>query len=238
MGLLKPKRMYRSPVTISWQTHSMTKNPPLVVVGIDLAGSPKRPTGVCVLRDLTAKTYIAFSDNEILSFVREVKPSLVPIDAPLSLPNGRTTVHDRSGEHLRDCDRELQRRGIRFFPITLGPMRMLTERGLALKDQLSTMGYQAVECYPGAAQDLWGIPRQHQDRLGLLTGLRKLGLRGLKKSATSDELDAATAALVGRWFLLGHGLMLGGETGILIPVVADQDVRSKKPKALRVRANR
>lgn len=130
----------------------MITNASLVVVGIDLAGSPKRATGVCVLRDLIAETSIAFSDDEILDFVREAKPSLVPIDAPLSLPNGRKTVHDRSGEHLRDCDRELQRRGIRFFPVTLDPMRMLTERGLALHGQLSAMAYQAVECYPGAAK--------------------------------------------------------------------------------------
>jgi hypothetical protein len=172
-----------------------------------------------VLRDLTAETYVVFGDDEILDFVRQAQPALVPIDAPLSLPNGRLTVHDRSGEHLRECDRELLRRGIRFFPITLGPMRMLTERGLSLKQQLSVIGYRSVECYPGAAQDLWRIPRQHQDRPGLLTGLRKLGLRGLKKSATSDELDAATAALVGRWSLLGQGLMLGGDSGILIPAV-------------------
>jgi hypothetical protein len=66
MGLLKPKRMYRSPVTIPWQTNSMTKNPPLVIVGIDLAGSPKRPTGLCVLFDLTAETGVALSDDEII----------------------------------------------------------------------------------------------------------------------------------------------------------------------------
>jgi predicted nuclease with RNAse H fold len=99
---------------------------------------------------------------------------------------------------------------------------MLTERGLALKKRLAAMGYQAVECYPGAAQDLWGIPRQHRDRLGLLHGLRKLGLRGLKRATTSDELDAATAALVGRWFLSGQGLMLGGVDGILIPAVKEE----------------
>ena len=213
----------------------MAKNCPVVIVGIDLAGSPKRPTGMCVLRDLTAETRVAFSDDDILDFVREAQPALVPIDAPLSLPTGRQTVHDRSGEHLRDCDRELLRRGIRFFPITLGPMRMLTERGLALKVKLTAIGYQAVECYPGAAQDLWGIPRQHQDRLSLLTGLRKLGLRGLKQTATSDELDAATAALVGRWFLLGQGLMLGGEAGILIPALDKRRAGRKDRKALRMK---
>ncbi len=198
------KRTGHSSATIEGLVGNSTSS---VVVGIDLAGSPKRPRGLCALRDLNAETYIAFSDDDILNFVHEARPTLVPIDAPLSLPKGRRTIHDRSGEHLRECDRALLRYGIRFFPIMLGPMRMLTERGLALKKRLSAMGYQAVECYPGAAQDLWTLPRQHKDRQGLLTGLRKLGIRGLKKTATSDELDAATAALVDRWFLLGQGLM-------------------------------
>jgi len=96
-------------------------------------------------------------------------------------------------------------------------MRMLTERGLALKAKIRAMGYRAIECYPGAAQDVWGIPRQHQDRKELMAGLRKLGVRGLTNAATSDELDAATAALVGHWALSGHGEMLGGEEGICIP---------------------
>jgi predicted nuclease with RNAse H fold len=167
---------------------------------------------------LSAETHIAFSDDDILDLVRQARPALVPIDAPLSLPKGRQTVHDRSGEHLRACDRELLRRGIRFFPITLGPMRMLTERGLALKRRLRAMGLRTVECYPGAAQDTWGLPRQHKNRKKLLAGLRTLGVKGLKTTATSDELDAATAALVGRWFLLGRGEMLGGRDGIVIPL--------------------
>lgn len=196
----------------------VSRRNPLVVVGVDLAGSPRRPTGLCELRGLSAETHIAFSDDDILDLVRQARPALVPIDAPLSLPKGRQTVHDRSGEHLRACDRELLRRGIRFFPITLGPMRMLTERGLALKRRLRAMGLRTVECYPGAAQDTWGLPRQHKNRKKLLAGLRTLGVKGLKTTATSDELDAATAALVGRWFLLGRGEMLGGRDGIVIPL--------------------
>ena len=195
----------------------MSNRRPIVVVGIDLAGSPRRPTGLCLLRDLGAQTHVAFSDRDILNTVHRAQPDLVPIDAPLSLPKGRTTIHDRSGEHFRDCDRELLRRGIRFFPITLGPMRMLTERGLALKSKISAMGYRVIECYPGAAQDVWGLPRQHQNRKELVAGLKKLGVRGLTKAITSDEVDAVTAALVGRWVLLGRGEMLGGARGIVIP---------------------
>jgi uncharacterized protein len=188
-----------------------------VVVGIDLAGSLRRPTGVCILHGLKARTHVAFSDEEILHAINEAKPDLVPIDAPLSLPNGRKTIHDRSGEHFRACDRELQRRSVRFFPITLGPMRMLTERGLGLKSKIEAIGYRAVECFPGGAQDVWEIPRQHRDLDGLRAGLKRLGVKGLANAATSDELDAVTAALVGRWFLLGRGEMLGGAGGIIMP---------------------
>jgi len=195
----------------------MTHRGPFIVVGVDLAGSPRRPTGVCLLKGTKAYSQIALTDEEILNTIHQARPDLVPIDAPLSLPKGRQTIHDRAGEHLRECDRELQRRKIRFFPITLGPMRMLTERGLALKAEIETMGYQVVECYPGAAQDIWGIPRQHHDLKGLLKGLKKLGVRGLTTKMTSDELDAVSAALVGRLFLLGKGEMLGGKNGILIP---------------------
>ena len=197
----------------------MSKHRVFIVVGVDLAGSPRRATGVCVLRGLKAQTRVALADEGILDAIRQARPDLVTIDAPLSLPEGRTTIHDRSGEHLRDCDRELQRRGIRFFPITLGPMRMLTERGLGLKAKIEQMGYRTMECYPGGAQDVWGIPRQHQDIQGLRNGLEKLGVRGLTEAMTSDELDAVTAALVGRWFLLGKGEMLGGKEGIVMPSV-------------------
>lgn len=52
----------------------MVKNASLVIVGIDLAGSPKRPTGLRVLRDLTAETHVVFSDEEILPFVDDTSP--------------------------------------------------------------------------------------------------------------------------------------------------------------------
>ena len=195
------------------------RHKPFVVVGVDLAGSLRRPTGICILRGLKAETRVVFDDEEALQCVSQAGPDLVPIDAPLSLPDGRATIHDRSGDHFRDCDRELKQRGIRFFPVTLGPMRMLTERGMALKAKIEAMGYRAMECYPGAAQDLWRIPRQHKDRPGLLAGLRELGVKGLPETLTGDELDAATAALVGLWFLQGKGELIGGDEGIVIPSV-------------------
>ncbi len=202
----------------------MAKKRPLIVVGVDLAGSPGRPTGVCILRGLKAQTHIAFDDEEITELIKGARPDLVTVDAPLSLPEGRTTIHDRSGGHFRECDRELRRRGIRFFPVTIGPMRMLTERGMALKAKVERMGCCVMECYPGAAQDVWGIPRQHRDRKGLREGLKDLGVKGMAEVLTGDELDAVTAALVGRWLLLGKGEIIGGNSGIVMPAGKRTDV--------------
>ena len=200
----------------------MPKRKPFVVIGVDLAGSPRRATGVCILRGLKAQTHIMFADEEILNSIQQTRPQLVTIDAPLSLPKGRKTIHDRSGEHFRDCDRELQKLGIRFFPITLGPMRMLTERGIALEAKIAKMGIRVLECYPGGAQDIWGIPRQHRNITGLLNGLQELGVKGLLESMTGDELDAVTAALVGRYFLADKAIMLGGEQGIVMPSISQR----------------
>lgn len=173
----------------------------ICVLGVDLAGVPHRPTGVCILKGLRGETLICYSDEEILQCAEEEKPELVAIDAPLSLPPGRKSINERNGFHFRPCDEELRRRRIPFFPITLGPMRILTERGIRLKKVLERKGFRTVEIYPGGAQDVWGIPRAKNNLEALRKALRRLGLKGLKKDMTSHELDAATGALVGFFFL-------------------------------------
>ena len=103
------------------------------VVGIDLAGTEKRQTGFCILDKMKAYTTVVYTDKEIIDKIKEVKPKIITIDAPLSLPKGRKSIEERTNIHLRECDRELLKRGIKFFPITLGPMRKLTTRGIRLK---------------------------------------------------------------------------------------------------------
>jgi len=182
------------------------------VLGIDLAGSPARNTGCCVLIGRwTARTSILHSDDEILQAVFEARPELTLIDAPLSLPKGRSSIEDRTGPHFRECDRELRRLGIRFFPLTLGPMRMLTERGMRLATTLRTHHYAIEEGYPGGAQDLLGIPRKQAGTDALQTALRKAGLGGdlRRRPLTHDELDAATLAWVARQFVEGKARTIG-----------------------------
>jgi predicted nuclease with RNAse H fold len=196
----------------------MSRDKP-IVVALDLAGSPKRPTGFCLLRGESVETRDLYADDEILDAVRKAAPALVTIDAPLSLPPGRTSIHERNDSHYRVCDMELRRRGIPFFPITLGPMRALTERGIRLRGEIEAMGIRVIEMYPGGAQDVWRLPRARRDIAGLLRGLRRLGLKGLRKGASGHELDAATGALVGRDFLAGRAEVYGNfdEGAIVMP---------------------
>jgi predicted nuclease with RNAse H fold len=156
---------------------------------------------MCLLKELRAKTFLSYSDEEILQVAQDENPDLIAIDAPLSLPPGRKSIEDRNDVHFRACDQELRRRKIPFFPITLGPMRMLTERGIRLRQSLEKMNFRVAEIYPGGAQDIWGIPRAKRDLVGLQSGLWQLGIRGLRQDITDHELDAASGALVGRLFL-------------------------------------
>lgn len=191
----------------------------MYVVGLDLSGSSKRGSGICLMHNCDVKTFILFSDEEILEKITTSNARLVAIDAPLSLPKGRKNLGDRSGPHLRECDRELLRKRIRFFPLTLGPMRKLTERGIKLKEVLKEKGYEVIEVYPGGAQDLWRFPRKSKNLEGLRKNLGNIGLNGNFEKMCHDELDAVTAALVGFLYLLGEYDEYGdrGEGTIIMP---------------------
>lgn len=183
------------------------------VVGVDLAGSRKRWTGLCYLDEgLRCELRKAKDDEEIVGFVVERMPKLVAIDAPLSLPRGWRGA-DAGGPAYRECDKRLLEMGIRLLPLTLRPMTMLTMRGIGLKRRLEELGYKVIEVYPGGAQDVLGISRKCCE---IKAGLEALGLKGLE-NAGKDELDAATCALVGWMYLRGMCVEVGDpEEGVIV----------------------
>ena len=159
------------------------------------------------------------SDDEILAAVRGAAPSIVAVDAPLSLPTGRRSLDIPGPPHLRRCDRQLLERGIRFFPVTLGPMRLLTRRGMELADRLRADGYPVIEAYPGGAQDVLGIPRKGAGEERLRRALVRFGFTGAveRRSITHDELDAVLCAYTGREHLAGRSDPLGDPAeGLLV----------------------
>ncbi|MGA2309839.1 MAG: DUF429 domain-containing protein [Candidatus Bathyarchaeia archaeon] len=120
-----------------------------------------------------SRDVLVYTDEEVLEKTEGSKPEIVAIDAPLSLPAGRESIEQRTNVHLRECDKELLRRGIKFFPVTLGPMRKLTTRGMSLRRTLENKRFRVIEVYPGVAQGVLGIPRKQTGLDRLREGLEK-----------------------------------------------------------------
>ncbi|MEM2964316.1 MAG: DUF429 domain-containing protein [Candidatus Bathyarchaeia archaeon] len=209
---------------------------PIRSAGVDLAGSESRATGYCILgADLNVETQVLFRNEEIIQRIQRDRPGIVCVDAPLALPKGRCCLRDdcscRGKGHLRECDKGLLQMGIKFFPLTLGPMRKLTMRGMELKEALKNLGFGVIESYPGAAQDLMGIPRK-KSLEELKKSLIRYGLKGgITGNLTDHELDAVTCALVGRMYLEGNYLALGDpeEVLMILPNPASSTLRMKLP---------
>lgn len=196
------------------------------IVGIDLTGAEKRPSGFCVLDGHAAVTSTINSDAEMLGRILAEQPALVSIDSPLSLPQGRISVGDDDPGRaefgiMRRCERELKRRGVNVYPALLPSMQRLTERGMRLAETIRKHGIPVIESYPGAAQDIMGIPRKGAGEKYLKQGLAEFGVVGPfeTEAVTHDELDAITSAVVGSFFLSGQFEALRGPTegALIIP---------------------
>ncbi len=96
---------------------------------------------------------------------------------------------------------------------------MLTERGIHLMRRIEKMQMKVIEIYPGGAQDIWNIPRKQGGLEKLRRGLEGLGIKGVRKGLTGDELDAISAAIVGNLFLRGKAEVYGNfkEGAIVMP---------------------
>ncbi len=202
-------------------------------VGIDLAGVEARPTGFCILDEkLNAQTSLLYSNRQIISGVEQANPDVVSIDAPLALPKDRPSLSlkYRNRSHLRECDKVLLKMGIRFFPITIEPMRKLTRRGIKLRQILESKSFKVIESFPGATQDLLGMPRKQKGLEKLRRALAKYGIEGdvAKKNVSDHELDAVTSALVGLLYLKGEYVAIGDPDEMLM-ILPKANVRKKSP---------
>ncbi|MCI4331230.1 MAG: DUF429 domain-containing protein [Thermoplasmata archaeon] len=189
--------------------------------------------------DLVAATQVLRSDGEILEWAESAPGAPVAIDAPLSLPRGRASLEVRGPPHFRACDLELRARGIPFFPLTLGPMRMLTARGIALRKSLEREAHPVIESYPGGVQDLLGWPRKGRGIERLRRAMRRDGFSGsvVAVSITHDELDSVACALAALRWAEGRAIVLGdpdeGQIALVGPSAEIQRrVRSRGRRAM------
>lgn len=222
-----PERTGSDPAVTIGQLQWRMRNPDARIVGIDLSGSDQRPSGWALLEGSRVITGTLGSTQEIIDRTLACQPRLVSIDSPLGLPTGRDCTDDdcecRSAGITRECERTLRRRGVNVYPCLIPSMQKLTRRGIEIAAALRAADVQVIESYPGAAQDIMRIPRKRASEIQLRAGLERFGLCGLRKSdqVTHDELDAATSAIVGTFYLADSYEALGGgdEGQLVIPTI-------------------
>ena len=130
-------------------------------LGIDLSASPNRPSA-CALLDGDARLLHMASFKtfeELQGLLGTHKPSLIAIDAPLSLPLGLDCLEedhpcasslDQKG---RTSEQELARMHIGcFFTTKRSIIKGLIYRGLKMREDLVQMGYMVIEVYPYATK--------------------------------------------------------------------------------------
>lgn len=198
--------------------------PSPTIVGIDLTGSERRATGWSVLHGSHAETKSIITDDGLIRETLAAKPDLVSIDSPLSVPEGWSRAQEQvvpGSPIYRKCELALKRMGISVFWALLPSMRSLTMRGMRLAHELRQRGITVIESYPGAAQDILGIPRKGSSLEELKWGLNRAGIDGdyLKGRVTHDEVDAITSALVGLFYLADDYIALGtpAEDYLIVP---------------------
>ncbi len=181
------------------------------IVGIDLTGSEKRATGWALMEGASVTTKTIRTDDELVRETLAADPDLVSIDSPLSLPQNYGKA---AAPIYRRCELALKRMGISVFWCLLPSMETLTRRGIELARKLREAGCNVIESYPGAAQDILGIPRKKASLEELKWGLSRAGIKGdfTTTYVTHDEVDAITSALVGLFYIADEYIALGTPT--------------------------
>lgn len=112
-----------------------------IVSGIDLAGSPKKPTGIAIVKEgVLVFANKVFHDDEIIDILTKHNVCLTAIDAPLSLARS-----------YRKVDIAMRKRGYKVLPPGWRGMRALTLRAIRLKRVLESLGIHVIETHPSSA---------------------------------------------------------------------------------------
>ncbi len=183
------------------------------IMGIDYGSKFSGTTVICYnhfhqVRFLSSSKN-ADADTFILSEADQIKPDLVFIDAPLSLPGIYWLKNGCHDYFYRKCDIEMQA----MSPMFLGG---LTARAIRLKDQLIESGCGVLETYPRRAIDVYSLPvelyKQKKGDLDRLLNMiiKRINVSMNKKTIVSwHHMDALLAFLSGIRYLKGESIIYG-----------------------------
>jgi predicted nuclease with RNAse H fold len=188
------------------------------VIGIDLAGSSRKPSGWALLKGKCVKAFLLYTDSEILENIVRNHPALIAIDAPLSLP--------KKGELFRKADREMIRKGYKVFPPNLPAMKKLALRAIRLNRLIEEKRYKVIEVHPTSTRKALQMPLK--DWEAIQESLKTLGLKGELETRplATHTIDAVTAALTAVLHLQSQTERVGDDEEGCIIVPKKRDWRT------------
>lgn len=191
------------------------------IVGIDYGNKYAGTTVMCYNSGhkvrLVASSKNADADSFLMTELAYLKPDLIMIDAPLSLP-GVFWLGDRYKDHFfRKCDRDLKA----MSPMFLGG---LTARAMGLRKHINGLGNNMIETYPRKLVEILDLPvSAYKKRNGELPGfvdelVSTLGIRiNTEQISTWHHMDALLAFLSGIRYLEDKSQEFGiPEEGLVI----------------------
>lgn len=162
-----------------------------IVGGVDLSGTPKRPTGVAIIREgVLIYADKVFYDGEIIDIIKHYSACLVAIDAPLS-----------TAKTYRKVDLAMKRRGFKVLPPGWRGMRTLTLRAMRIKRILEAMGVKVIETHPSSAIKSSGL-YDIVELIRFFVEVHDWSFMGKGK----DVVDAVIAACVAWSYVQGHSI--------------------------------
>ena len=190
-----------------------------VIIGIDLPGVEKNPTGWALWKNKVLSTCHLYENQEILEQLTKFEPTLIAVDAPLSLP--------KKGP-MRKADREMYRHGYPVFPPRFPAMEKLNLRAIKITQQIKREKIHIIEVHPTSTRKALKIPTKDWKKIQNI--FIYMGLKGdlETRALTSHEIDAVTAALTGYLYLQGKIDLIGdGEEGYIVVQTKDDWRRLK-----------
>ena len=190
----------------------------MVIVGVDLRASAKRPSPVVVLDDNAQMVFFGTfgQDAEFLDLVEAHRPQFIAIGAPLRLPTGLCCLETSCACYItgpqkkgRQLELELSRMGIScFFTNKRSIISNLIYRGVGLNRQLSEAGYNVIEVYPHASKViLFGDKAPPKNSAGSIAFMRErlsALVRGLDDHLSRMDRNGCDAVLNAYTALLHH----------------------------------
>lgn len=178
-------------------------------LGIDYGSKLAGTTAICYERD--AKLFVIQSQKKqdadlfIKKTVKELKPTQIFIDAPLSLP---AAYFGRGDDYFyRACDRELKA----MSPMFLGG---LTARAMKLTDSLRKQGLDCYESYPAAlVREYEELASNYNKKSKVNTQILKIlyAIIGMKIETlvSYHQIDAVLCWFIGKRYLSGEARAVG-----------------------------